>query len=226
MSKRTDKTTNSSHPSTAMIQTKTANLVEADKKHERPAEEAPPLPGTMKRPLSAPARPLPAAPAVPAEPLTPMGALRSGSVTPQWQSEPAQPATPQAQKTPATTPAPAAPPAPAALPPKSAAPAPAKWAVSPQTPKPVPAKTVDVKFSLVKPGAKRVSVCGDFNGWSHSAAPMKRHEDGHWDTTVGLAPGSHQYKFLVDEEWLPDPAAQKNVPNQYGSLNSVVEVRV
>jgi len=54
---------------------------------------------------------------------------------------------------------------------------------------------------------------------------MKRRNEGHWETTVALAPGRYQYKFLVDGEWLPDPAAQKNVPNEYGSLNSVVEVQ-
>jgi hypothetical protein len=37
--------------------------------------------------------------------------------------------------------------------------------------------------------------------------------------------GLYQYKFIVDEDWIVDPAAQKNVPNEHGSLNSVVEVR-
>jgi hypothetical protein len=32
-------------------------------------------------------------------------------------------------------------------------------------------------------------------------------------------------KLIVDGEWIVDPAAQKNVPNEHGSLNSVVEVR-
>ena len=214
MTKGTDKTPKSGDPSTVMIQTRTGKLVEADKKHERPPEEAPPRPSAVKSASPAPATP------------TPMGALRSGSVAPQWQSEPAHPLTPQAPKPAAPAPASTASGAPAALPPRPAVPAPAKWAVAPQTPHPAPARTVDVRFSLVKPAAKRVSVCGDFNGWSPSAEPMKWHEDGHWDATVGLPPGSYQYKFLVDEEWLPDPAAQKSVPNPYGSLNSVVEVRI
>jgi hypothetical protein len=32
-------------------------------------------------------------------------------------------------------------------------------------------------------------------------------------------------KLIVDGEWIVDPAAQKNVPNEHGSLNSVIEVR-
>ena len=68
-------------------------------------------------------------------------------------------------------------------------------------------------------------MCGDFNGWSPIATPMKRHSDGHWETTVALAPGRYQYKLIVDGEWIADPAAQKNLPNEHCSLNSVVEVR-
>jgi 1,4-alpha-glucan branching enzyme len=90
---------------------------------------------------------------------------------------------------------------------------------------PTASKTIRVSFALHKPHAKQVALCGEFNGWSPNAAPLKRHNDGHWQTTVALAPGRYQYKFLVDGEWLLDPAARKNVPNEYGSLNSVVEVR-
>jgi 1,4-alpha-glucan branching enzyme len=86
-------------------------------------------------------------------------------------------------------------------------------------------KTLSVRFALHKPDAKQVSLCGEFNGWSPTATPMKRHDDGHWETTVDLAPGRYQYKLIVDGEWIVDPAAQKNVPNAHGSLNSVIEVR-
>jgi 1,4-alpha-glucan branching enzyme len=91
--------------------------------------------------------------------------------------------------------------------------------------KPAAPKTLGVTFALHKPDAKHVSLCGEFNGWSPTATPMKRHDDGRWETTVALAPGRYQYKFLVDGDWLLDPAAQKNVPNEHGSLNSVIEVR-
>jgi 1,4-alpha-glucan branching enzyme len=54
---------------------------------------------------------------------------------------------------------------------------------------------------------------------------MKRHTDGHWETTAALAPGRYQYKFLIDGQWIPDPLARENVRNYHGTLNSVVEVR-
>src|ERR1019366_667711 len=102
---------------------------------------------------------------------------------------------------------------------------PEKAAVAASATKPTAPKTLSVSFALHKPDAKGVSLCGDFNGWSPSATPMKRHEDGHWEATVALAPGRYQYKFIVDGEWIADPAAQKNMPNEHGSLNSVIEVR-
>ena len=141
---------------------------------------------------------------------------------------------------PLQAPAPAAaaeqPPTPAAVPSKPLAPLAALWPdpVSPKgESKPVPAqaskptavKTVNVGFALHKPDAKQVLLGGDFNGWATGAAPMKRHENGHWETTVALAPGRYEYKFLVDGQWIPDPLARENVRNQHGTLNSVLEVR-
>jgi hypothetical protein len=127
-----------------------------------------------------------------------------------------------------TTPKPAPIPAPpAAKPPALASAQPAttksQIAPAPQLAKP---KTVNVKFVLVKPEAKKVSLCGEFNGWSPEAMPMKGIGGGHWEATLALRPGKYQYKFVVDGEWLVDPAALENVPNVHGSLNSVRDVHL
>ncbi len=73
--------------------------------------------------------------------------------------------------------------------------------------------------------ARRVSLSGDFNGWSPDATLMKQYDDGHWETTIELAPGRYEYKFVRDGEWMPDLLARENVLNGYGTLNSVIEVR-
>jgi hypothetical protein len=78
-----------------------------------------------------------------------------------------------------------------------------------------------VRFVLLEPEAKEVSLCGSFNGWSPEGTPMTRRKDGQWDATVGLVPGRHEYKFVVDGQWMPDLAASENVLNQFGTLNSV-----
>jgi len=102
-------------------------------------------------------------------------------------------------------------------------PAPAKAAVeAPAAPAPSKAK---VTFGVLEPGAKQVALSGEFNGWSPTATPMTRRPDGRWETTLELAPGRYQYKFVVDGQWVPDSQAGQNVWNQHGTLNSVVEVR-
>ena len=90
---------------------------------------------------------------------------------------------------------------------------------------PTATKTVNVSFALLEPNGKRVALAGDFNGWAADAMPMQRKEGGVWETTIPLAPGRYQYKFIVEGVWIPDPLAQENVWNQHGTLNSVIEVR-
>ena len=82
-----------------------------------------------------------------------------------------------------------------------------------------------VTFVLHEPRAQAVSLCGAFNAWSVEATPLTKQDDGKWKTTVALAPGRHEYKFVVDGQWISDPAARENVRNEHGSLNSVAEVR-
>jgi hypothetical protein len=53
---------------------------------------------------------------------------------------------------------------------------------------------------------------------------MELCKDGHWETTVELAPGRYEYKFVRDGEWMPDLLALENVLNPHGTLNSVIHV--
>jgi 1,4-alpha-glucan branching enzyme len=91
--------------------------------------------------------------------------------------------------------------------------------------KPTTPKTVKMTFVLDDPGAKQVFLSGEFNGWSPDTMPMRRYGDGHWEITVALAPGRHEYKFVVDGNWKNDPLAHVNVWNPNGTLNSVAQVQ-
>ena len=218
-------------PKPAVKQDDTAYLVreDLDEQQERLRKAAAAGANALRTPApAAPAEPSPAPATVPSKPLAPLAALWPDPVASKRESRRSQPPAPQKAPVAAIAPKPApataapSPPSPA----QSAAPtAPEKAPVVEQVPKPTATKTLSVSFALHKPDAKRVSLCGDFNGWSSTATPMKRHDDGHWGTIVALAPGRYQYKFVVDGEWIADPAAQKNVPNEHGSLNSVIEVR-
>jgi hypothetical protein len=168
--------------------------------------------------------------AVSSQPLTPLAALWPTPAPAQGASKPSHAPARKAQAGPVKAAAPYASPVPAAQPAKlpiqwEPTQSPGKAAAVAEAPKPTATRSVKVSLVLLDLGAKQVSLSGEFNGWSPDAIPMKRQEDGHWETTVDLAPGRYQYKFIVDEEWIADPAAQKNVPNEHGSLNSVLEVR-
>src|SRR4051812_1651738 len=79
-----------------------------------------------------------------------------------------------------------------------------------------------VNFACYAPGAQKVSVIGDFNGWEASAHPMKRQADGAWTTQAQLSHGHHQYLFLVDGQPQLDPRAQGVARNQKGERVSLI----
>lgn len=97
-------------------------------------------------------------------------------------------------------------------------------------PKKAPNKAAQAATTLtafvcdLKHDAKRVFLVGDFNGWDPAADRMVKRK-GAFHKILRLNPGEYQYKFVVDGEWHADPAAVAQVPNGFGTLNSVVRVR-
>ena len=70
----------------------------------------------------------------------------------------------------------------------------------------------------------QVSVTGDFTDWSPEGIPMKRLADGRYRVLLRLAPGSYQYRVIVDGAWTNDLDSDRRVSNPFGSENSVLEV--
>jgi hypothetical protein len=99
-----------------------------------------------------------------------------------------------------------------------------KPAVEPEAALPA-ALTPKVTFRFLGPDARHVSLSGTFNSWATDGVPLGRQTDGLWATSLDLAPGRYEYKFVVDGQWLPDPSAQESVHNTHGTLNSVIEVQ-
>jgi chromosome partitioning protein len=81
-----------------------------------------------------------------------------------------------------------------------------------------------VKFVVDFPRAKRVAVTGSFNNWAPRGTGLQRRRDGFWECHLQLPPGEHQYRFVVDDLWLPDPHNAETVLNEFGGANSVVLV--
>lgn len=81
-----------------------------------------------------------------------------------------------------------------------------------------------ISFKLDAPGAHTVSITADFNNWDPGSHLMKKDKKGIWSKTIFIAPGRHEYKFVVDGEWWNDPRNDQTVFNSFGSINNVLTV--
>ena len=92
--------------------------------------------------------------------------------------------------------------------------------------KPFPLPTmVEKQFFYHAPKANRVKIVGTFNNWKPSEESlMERKKDGTWSKRIYLAPGTYQYRFLIDDVWVEDQNNSYQVENSFGGKNSVVEI--
>lgn len=68
----------------------------------------------------------------------------------------------------------------------------------------------DITFSHKAPEALCVTLVGDFTQWQRQPIPLNKREDGLWQVTLRLPPGTYAYAFLVDDKWREDRRC--NVP--------------
>ena len=81
-----------------------------------------------------------------------------------------------------------------------------------------------VRFEADFPRARTVRITGSFCDWSAKGLPLNKREDGLWECHLDLVRGEHEYRFIVDGSWLPDPHNSRTVPNEFGGANSLVIV--
>jgi hypothetical protein len=72
--------------------------------------------------------------------------------------------------------------------------------------------------------ASIVALAGSFNDWNQSQFIFGREGD-EWVCRIDLEPGKHSYKFIVDGNWLLDPANPNTEDDDYGVKNSVIVVQ-
>ena len=70
---------------------------------------------------------------------------------------------------------------------------------------------------------KQVFVAGSFNGWNPSKNALKKDADGVYRLKVPSQPGKQQYKFVVDGDWITDPANPNVNESDHG--NSVIDIK-
>lgn len=79
-----------------------------------------------------------------------------------------------------------------------------------------------VKFSLKVENAGEVILVGDFNNWNPDKHKMKHNGNGTWEKKLIFSPGTYEYKFCVDNNWMEDPENNLTCLNCFGTQNSVL----
>jgi hypothetical protein len=76
--------------------------------------------------------------------------------------------------------------------------------------------------------ANDVRIAGDFNGWVPDKGVRSLIEsEGQtrvWTKILRLAPGTYQYRYVVDGEWRADPENPELISSAVGGRNSVLVV--
>ena len=81
-----------------------------------------------------------------------------------------------------------------------------------------------IRFCLKADKAvKDAQLAGSFSSWK--PLTMKKQKDGIFVAEVTVQPGTHEYKFICDGQWVADPDNSFRAINPYGSVNSVAVVR-
>jgi len=80
-----------------------------------------------------------------------------------------------------------------------------------------------VRFAVAAEPGSRVFVAGTFNNWNPTATPLKHNQaSGYFRTALRVTPGTHEYKFVVNDVWQADAKCPHWALNGCGSLNSVL----
>lgn len=82
-----------------------------------------------------------------------------------------------------------------------------------------------VRFVFVDSRASSVELVGDFNEWTRGSTALRLSgAPGVWAISVPLAPGKHEYAFIVNgTRWVADPLAVKT-SDDFGTESSVIRV--
>jgi hypothetical protein len=83
--------------------------------------------------------------------------------------------------------------------------------------------TTRVKFEVRAGPDAVVAVAGSFSSWQ--PIPMQEVKRGEFGLSLDLSPGSYEYKFIIDGTWMADPECEKWCINDFGTLNSICQVK-
>ena len=82
-----------------------------------------------------------------------------------------------------------------------------------------------VLFRTHQPSAREVHLAGDFNDWRPQTTPMfAAGRAGDYEALLKLRPGRYRYRLVIDGRWRHDPNNSIVERNEYGELNSIVDI--
>ena len=94
---------------------------------------------------------------------------------------------------------------------------------------PGPNVTPDGVVFNFKPERKgNIYLPANFNDWNpaNDKYVLKDDDgDGMWSITVKLGPGSYQYKFVIEGQWIKDPHSPSDAPDGFGGRNGKFDVK-
>lgn len=76
-------------------------------------------------------------------------------------------------------------------------------------------------YSPLTAGDHQVGICGDFSSWD--IIPMEN-RGGIYELVIDLQDAVYRYKFIVDGNWIPDPANPETETDPFGGFNSVLRL--
>ncbi|MCH2171674.1 AAA family ATPase [Myxococcota bacterium] len=87
----------------------------------------------------------------------------------------------------------------------------------------------EVVIRFRDPDASDVRIAGDFNGWvpDRGVRSLMESEGSTrtWTKVLNLAPGTYQYRYVIDGEWREDPENPEVAETSLGGKNSILVVR-
>ncbi len=66
-----------------------------------------------------------------------------------------------------------------------------------------------VYFEYRNPAARSVAVAGTFNDWRPQVTPMVNMGDARWRKVLMVVPGTYEYTFVVDGQWIEAPGTTR-----------------
>ena len=86
---------------------------------------------------------------------------------------------------------------------------------------------IDYTFSFDPQGKsyKKVQIAGQMNDWTPARTPdLQPNENGRFQVTLNLSPGTYLYQMLIDGEQNHDASNPDKVDNGFGKYNSILQI--